>query len=222
MGKVVCEHYQKLATGGDYPKYHNYLEGEYLEDYLHDMLICQEFARLNRLEIINQILTNYFYGDSVSVSYDGRVKIKNKFSKIDTNIWESVHNYIAVDRTIRKGAISAYEGEKVIIPINMRDGAVIGIGKSNKDFNFSAPHGAGRVMSRTEAESKVSLEDYKNSMKDVYSTSVNINTIDESPFAYKSLEDILPNITDTVDVQKIIKPIYNFKDSSSKSDWKRK
>jgi RNA-splicing ligase RtcB len=199
-----------------------YLDGEDLEHYLSDSLILQEYARLNRLEIINQILTNYFYGDDVKVSSSGRVKIKNKFSKIDTEIWESVHNYIGEDRIIRKGSIAAYEGQRVIIPINMRDGVILGIGKSNADYNFSAPHGAGRVLSRTQADADIDLSDFKKTMEGIYSTCVCEATLDESPFAYKSADDILPNITDTVDVTAIIKPILNFKDTSAKQKWKKK
>jgi RNA-splicing ligase RtcB len=199
-----------------------YLEGENLEHYLEDCLVIQEFARLNRLEIINRILSGYFYGENVRVSSTGKVKIRSKHSKIETEIWESVHNYIGEDRIIRKGAISAYGGQKVIIPINMRDGAIIGIGKSNADYNFSAPHGAGRILSRSQADSSVNLADFKKSMEGIFSTCVKESTIDESPFAYKSIDDILPNITETVDVLKIIKPILNFKDTSAKRQWKKK
>jgi RNA-splicing ligase RtcB len=228
LGKQVCEYYQDLAinhTAGNYdaeiPKWFSFLEGEDLEHYLSDSLILQEYARLNRLEIITQILTNYFYGDDVKVSSSGRVKIKNKFSKIDTEIWESVHNYIGEDRIIRKGSIAAYEGQRVIIPINMRDGVILGIGKSNADYNFSAPHGAGRVLSRTQADADIDLSDFKKTMEGIYSTCVCEATLDESPFAYKSADDILPNITDTVNVTAIIKPILNFKDTSAKQKWKK-
>ena len=114
---------------------------------------------------------------------------------------------------LRKGAISAYKNELVLIPINMRDGAIIGKGKGNADYNYSAPHGAGRILSRLKAKKELSLTDYKKSMKGIYSSCVTISTIDESPFAYKSIDDIIPNILPTVDIIKIIKPIYNFKAS---------
>ena len=115
------------------------------------------------------------------------------------------------DMILRKGSIAAYEGKEVLIPINMRDGSILAKGKSNEDYNFSAPHGAGRVLSRSKAYKTITLEDFKEAMKGIYSTSVQQDTIDESPFAYKSIDDIIPNILPTVDIIKIIKPIYNFK-----------
>lgn len=128
--------------------------------------------------------------------------------------FESVHNYISFeDNIIRKGAISAKKGEKVIIPINMRDGCIIGIGKGNEDWNNSAPHGAGRVMSRAQAMKIIDLEEYKKSMENIYTTSVTEETKDEAPFVYKSIEEILEHIVPTVEVTKIIKPVYNYKDS---------
>ena len=128
--------------------------------------------------------------------------------------FECIHNYIDHDSNIvRKGAISAKYGEKVLIPINMRDGCIIGTGKGNEDWNCSAPHGAGRVMSRTKAKELVSLEEFEKSMDGIYTTSVNQSTIDESPMAYKTLDEIVENIKDTVDVLAIIKPVYNFKAS---------
>ena len=170
-----------------------YLEGKYREIYLHDMRICQEYASLNRCYIAREIL-----------------------NKMNINIYiphfETVHNYISFeDNIVRKGAISAKEGEKVLIPINMRDGSIIAIGKGNKDWNNSAPHGAGRIMSRRKAKETFNLEEFKDSMKDVYTTSVVEETIDEAPFVYKSMKEIIDNIKDTVEIQKIIKPIYNFK-----------
>lgn len=113
--------------------------------------------------------------------------------------------------TIRKGSISAHKGEKVLIPINMRDGSILGIGKGNPDWNWSAPHGAGRLMSRTKAKENITMEEYKESMEGIYTTSVNTSTIDEAPMSYKPMEEILNNIGDTVDIVSIIKPIYNFK-----------
>lgn len=178
-----------------YPKELCYLTGEYRERYLHDMEICQEYASLNRKTIANIILESLFGKDI----YDFRH-------------FETIHNYIDFrDNIIRKGAISAYKGEKILIPINMRDGSIIAVGKGNPDWNYSAPHGAGRIMSRTVAKEDLSLEDFQRSMKGIYSTSVHKGTLDESPFAYKSMDDILENIHDTVEVLDIIKPIYNFK-----------
>ncbi len=128
------------------------------------------------------------------------------------NSFESVHNYISFeDNIVRKGAISAKKGEKLIIPINMKDGCILGYGKGNEDWNNSAPHGAGRIMSRKQAKEKISIEDYKKSMENIYTTSVNEYTIDEAPVVYKTLDEILNHIGDTVEVEKIIKPVYNFK-----------
>lgn len=175
-------------------KKYAYLEGKYREAYLHDMKICQAYAKLNRYIIARRIATHMGWN-------------------LD-DYFESVHNYISFDdNIIRKGAISAKKGEKVIIPINMRDGCIIGVGRGNSDWNYSAPHGAGRIMSRTKAMETIKLEDYKKSMEHVYTTSVNESTIDESPFAYKSMEEILEKIVPTVEVVKIIKPVYNFKAS---------
>lgn len=199
-----------------------YLEGQYREDYLHDMKICQRFAVLNREEIAMEILQTYFNdrGDGFIDFHDNQILI-NLF---DTNIghmghailpaFETIHNYISFeDNIVRKGAISAKKGEKVLIPMNMRDGCIIAIGKGNDDWNQSAPHGAGRIMSRMKAKETFKMEDYKDSMKDVYTTSVSEETIDEAPFVYKPMEEIIDNIGDTVDIIKIIKPIYNFKAS---------
>ena len=126
--------------------------------------------------------------------------------------FHTIHNYIDTEEMIlRKGAIAAHSGEKVLIPINMRDGSVLAIGKGNADWNYSAPHGAGRIMSRSEAKENLSLTDYQNSMAGIYSTSINEATLDESPQAYKSLDDILDVIGDTVDIVEVMKPVYNFK-----------
>lgn len=169
-----------------------YLTGEYREKYLHDMKICQEYASYNRIYIALEILNNY-----------GIVAIRK---------FETIHNYLDFeDNIIRKGAIRANKGERVIIPINMRDGSIIAIGKGNEDWNNSAPHGAGRIMSRNKARETLKLEDFKETMKDVYSSSVVEQTIDEAPFAYKSMQEIIDNTKDTIEIEKIIKPIYNFK-----------
>ena len=186
------------AVNPNIPKDLCYLEGKYREDYLHDMRICQKFAYINRV-MIAQIICNHM-GWGVDADMP--------------DYFECIHNYIDHDSNIvRKGAISAKYGEKVLIPINMRDGCIIGTGKGNEDWNCSAPHGAGRVMSRTKAKELVSLEEFEKSMDGIYTTSVNQSTIDESPMAYKTLDEIAENIKDTVDVLAIIKPVYNFKAS---------
>ncbi len=168
--------------------------GKYLENYLHDIKICQEFARLNR-ETMAKILLERA-GISAGESF------------------HTTHNYIDVEeKIIRKGAISAREGEKVLIPINMRDGSVLAVGKGNADWNFSAPHGAGRIMSRSQAKENLNLEDYKNSMRGIYTTSVNEFTLDEAPQAYKSPDEIIDVIGDTVEILDVMKPVYNFKAS---------
>lgn len=205
------------------PKDLAYLEGQYREDYLHDMKICQEFAKDNRLCIAKQILCNYFQ----LPYYEGYKSVRLRKKAMSTCDWytqdmierdfwyfETIHNYISFeDNIVRKGAISAKKGEMVLIPMNMRDGCIIGIGKGNDDWNQSAPHGAGRIMSRMKAKETFNLDEYKESMKNIYTTSVNEDTIDEAPFVYKPMQEIIDNIGDTVDIIKIIKPIYNFKAS---------
>lgn len=171
-----------------------YLEGDEFDDYLYDMDICQSFAALNRGEIAKKIV------DFLGLDYDCLYK------------FETVHNYINMnDKILRKGAISAYAGELVLIPMNMRDGCIIARGKGNPLYNYSAPHGAGRIMSRAEAFKVINVDDFKKAMKGIYTTTLNENTIDESPFVYKPMESILSNINDTVEVLQIIKPVYNFK-----------
>ena len=161
------------------------------------MKICQEYASLNRKYIASEIINNYF---GQHILYGIPSQMQNRF--------ETIHNYISFeDNIVRKGA----KGERVLIPINMRDGSIIAIGKGNKDWNQSAPHGAGRIMSRMKAKEKFNLEEFKESMKEVYSTSVVEETIDEAPFVYKPMQEIIDNIQDTVEIIKIIKPIYNFK-----------
>lgn len=137
--------------------------------------------------------------------------------------FHTIHNYIDTDEMIlRKGAIAAHAGEKVLIPINMRDGSVIAVGKGNPEWNYSAPHGAGRLMSRLKAKESLDMEDYRNAMEGVYTTSVNENTIDEAPMAYKSLDDIIDVIQESVNVIDIMKPVYNFKASDDDVPWKKK
>lgn len=187
----------------DLPNELCYLQGKYREMYLNDMKICQEYASLNRLQIAKEILINYFELTCVP---------EIDYPPIMSNRFETIHNYINFeDNIVRKGAIKANKGERVIIPINMRDGSIIAVGKGNKDWNNSAPHGAGRLMSRHKAKEMFKLEEFKESMKYIYSTSVVEETIDEAPFVYKPIQEIIDNIQDTVKIEKIIRPIYNFK-----------
>lgn len=180
-----------------------YLTGKYREKYLHDMKICQEYASLNRLQIAKEILMNYFQLTFVP---------EIEYPPVMNDIFETIHNYISFeDNIVRKGAIRANKGERVIIPINMRDGSIIAVGKGNEDWNNSAPHGAGRLMSRHKAKEMFKLEEFKKAMADIYSTSILEETIDEAPFVYKPMQEIIDNIKDTVEIEKIIKPIYNFK-----------
>ena len=185
-------HREFKAKASEIPADLCYVYGKYLCDYLDDVKICQEFAKRNR-EIMAHII------------------IKRVGLKVGES-FHTIHNYIDVDEMIiRKGSISAREGEKVLIPINMRDGSIIAIGKGNSEWNYSAPHGAGRILSRSEAKEKINFEEYKKSMSGIYTTSVNEFTIDESPMAYKSLDDIIDVISESVDIVEIIKPIFNFK-----------
>ena len=174
------------------PKDLCYLSGRELEDYLHDVVICQRFARRNREKMADIIF--------------------ERTGLAGTEAFHTIHNYIDTDEMIlRKGAIAAHEGEKVLIPINMRDGSVLAVGKGNPEWNYSAPHGAGRVKSRRNAMETLSLEEYRKAMEGIYTTSVNENTLDEAPMAYKSLEDIIDVIRESVDVIDVMKPVYNFK-----------
>lgn len=185
---------QKLDVG--LPNELCYLCGAQLEDYLHDIKICQEFARINREKIAEKIV------EQVGAEHG----IIHGF--------HTIHNYIDTEEMIlRKGAIAAHYGELLLIPMNMRDGSILGVGKGNAAWNFSAPHGAGRIMSRKKAKSDITLEEYKESMQGIYSSSVNISTLDEAPMAYKPMEDIIDNIKDTVNIVDILKPVFNFKAS---------
>ncbi len=171
-----------------------WLYGEYLEDYLHDVEICQAFARRSREKMAEILLERA--GLTAEESF------------------HTVHNYIDTKEMIlRKGAIAAHAGQKVLIPINMRDGSILATGKGNPDWNYSAPHGAGRILSRAAAKNSLSMEEYQEAMKGIYTTSVNDQTIDEAPMAYKSLDDIIDVIRDSVDIIDMLKPIYNFKAS---------
>lgn len=177
------------------PKDLAYLSGEFFDDYINDMKIMQHFALLNRKAMIQVICIGL------------HVKEEDIIEQFTT-----IHNYIDTDNMIlRKGAVSAQKGEKLLIPINMRDGSIICVGKGNEDWNCSAPHGAGRVMSRKKARENLSLEEFKAEMSGIWSSTVNLDTIDEAPMAYKSMDDILANINPTAEILKIIKPIYNYK-----------
>jgi len=172
-----------------------YLTGSLRDDYLHDMQICQQFAIVNREWIAKIVLRGLGIDE-------------------DSPYFESIHNYIDLDTNIvRKGAIDASQGKKLVIPMNMRDGCIIGVGKGNSDWNNSAPHGAGRLMSRTKAKATLNLVDYEDSMAGIFTTSVGSETLDEAPMVYKPIAEILSIIGDTVDVIGVIKPVYNFKAS---------
>ncbi|AHZ09743.1 tRNA splicing ligase [Bacillus phage Evoli] len=226
LGKQIAEHYQNIAyeqlmnvksvkdeiierltkegrqheihdalRGVKQPKIRKefaYLEGQGFKDYMHDMKIAQYYAALNRQAMIDVIVAKM--GWEIMDSFD------------------TIHNYIDMDNMImRKGAISAQQGERVIIPINMRDGSIIAFGKGNPDWNFSAPHGAGRIMSRRKAKDSLDIEEFTNTMAGVWTTSVVESTLDEAPMVYKPMDEIIENTKDTIDIKDIIKPLYNFK-----------
>lgn len=191
-----------LAKTPDVPEDLCWLYGSFLEDYLHDVEICQQFARRNREKMAEILLER-----------TGMTAVES---------FHTIHNYIDIDeRILRKGAIAAHAGEKVLIPLNMRDGSVIAVGRGNPDWNYSAPHGAGRLMSRRKAKEEIDLESYREAMKGIYSTSINEQTIDEAPMAYKSIEDIVDVIRESVDILDIMKPVYNFKASDEEVPWKK-
>ncbi|MGG1676222.1 RtcB family protein [Neobacillus sp. NRS-1170] len=171
-----------------------YLEGEDFEHYIHDMKLAQAFAKANREEIARAITENMGFEEQ--------------------DRYDTVHNYIDTDNLIlRKGAVSAQKGERLIIPINMRDGSILAVGKGNEDWNNSAPHGAGRVLSRTKAMKTLNMDDFHNTMKGIWTTSVSEETLDEAPMAYKSMKEILEKVEETVEIASFIKPVYNFKAS---------
>ena len=200
LGKEVAEYYlaegqKKLKARGEIIPYElTYLTGELMTEYLHDLRVAQKYACLNRRIMIEE------------VSKIMKWKIEAVF--------DCVHNYVDF-RTetpiLRKGAISAQKGEVVIIPINMRDGVIVGRGKGNADWNYSAPHGAGRILKRTEVKNHHTLSEFKTAMKGIYSTNITKDTLDESPFAYRGIEDIAKAITSTVEIEKVLRPVYNFK-----------
>lgn len=188
--KALKELKRQVITDVPYPL--AYVSGSLFEDYLHDMKIVQQFAELNRKAMITEIVKGM------------RLDVVEQFT--------TTHNYIDTDAMIlRKGAVSAKKGERLLIPINMRDGSLICTGKGNEGWNYSAPHGAGRLMSRTKAKQSFTVSEFKKQMNDVYTTSVNKDTLDECPMAYKNMDHIISNIGPTADIMKIIKPVYNFK-----------
>ncbi|SEQ89503.1 RNA-splicing ligase RtcB, repairs tRNA damage [Lachnospiraceae bacterium NE2001] len=202
LGMEVAEHYLRIGQKEIQMKKQGYapyemtcLTGALMEDYLHDIEIIQEFARVNREAMIETIVSGMKW------------KVLDSFT--------SIHNYVDFSVSskpiLRKGAISAKEGEKTIIPINMRDGIILGTGLGNPDWNYSAPHGAGRIYSRTEVAEHHTVSEYKKVMEGIYSIFINKDTLDESPFAYRSIDDIASVIEPTVKIDKIIKPIYNYK-----------
>ena len=174
------------------PDHLAYVYGTAFDDYIHDMKIVQEFAMLNRKAMMDEIVRGM------------KLKVEDEFT--------TIHNYIDTEKMIvRKGSVSAQSGERLIIPINMRDGSLICVGKGNDDWNCSAPHGAGRLFSRSQAKQNFTVSEYKKQMSGIYSTTINQSTLDECPMAYKSMDDIVKNIGDTVEIAEVIKPIYNFK-----------
>lgn len=201
LGLTVAQHHQKIAqkdclVNSPSAKVAQpdlaYLEGKHLTNYLNDMQIAQDYAQKNRQLIAERIIKHM------------------SWEAVDR--FDSVHNFIDLDTGIlRKGATDASKGKRLVIPLNMRDGSVIARGKGNKEWNESAPHGAGRVLSRRQAKQQVSLVEFKKSMAAIYSTSVKKETVDEAPMAYKQSEDVLNNIEETVDILERIKPVYNFK-----------
>lgn len=197
LGHQVASIYQKKAQRGlgrdtDIPKALAYLSGQLFDDYIHDMKLVQYFAELNRKAMLEEIIRGM------------KLDVVDQFT--------TIHNYVDTENMIlRKGAVSAQKSEKLIIPINMRDGSLICIGKGNEDWNYSAPHGAGRIMSRREARKALNLKEFKKTMEGIYTTSVNRNTLDECAHAYKPMEEIIENIGDTVEILDRIEPIYNFK-----------
>ena len=192
--KKIEEAIKKLKNTGKIgiPKHLSYCEGELFEQYIHDMKIVQQFAMINRQAMMDEIIKGM------------HLHVEEQFT--------TIHNYIDTDTMIlRKGAVSAQAGEKMLIPINMRDGSLSGAGKGTPHWNYPAPHGAGRLMSRSEAKQSFTVSEFKKQMDGIYTTSVNAGTLDECPMAYKSLNDIVDNIGDTVEINEVIKPIYNFK-----------
>jgi RNA-splicing ligase RtcB len=196
FGLDIANYYQKLATtecrDKGVPKPLAYLEGEQMRDYLHDMRIAQDYAEENRRKIVQTILREMGW-------------------RCD-DIFATVHNYIDFNkRILRKGAVEAGRGTQLIVPMNMRDGSLLCVGKGNPKWNYSAPHGAGRLMGRGEAKRIISIDDFKASMDGIYTSCVSLGTIDESPMAYKPMDEITKHIGDTAEILDVLKPVYSFK-----------
>ena len=204
LGQDVAKYHQKLAVdyweskknlnedGATVHPEFAYLTGESMRQYLNDVQIAQQYAHLNRKAMVNEITRAMNW-------------------KIERTL-DTIHNYADTEaKILRKGAISAKAGQEVLIPINMRDGSILAVGKGNPDWNESAPHGAGRILSRTQAKKQLDMDEYVETMKDVFTTSVSKSTLDEAPFAYKTMEEILERTGDAFDVKAILKPLYNFK-----------
>jgi len=209
LGKEVTDFYLNAGKkslrkkGISVPHELTYLEGELKEQYLHDLMLVQEFARQNRSVILEELVKGM------------------KWKVLETA--SCIHNYIEEEGGIlRKGAISAREGEPVIIPINMRDGVLLGEGLGNQDWNCSAPHGSGRILKRKEVQSRYTLSQFKAEMKGIYSPSINQETLEEAPFAYREMQEIITAVSDTIRIRKIIKPIYNYKAGGSESGKNKK
>ena len=201
LGVDVADYYTENARrrlvniGRDIPYETAYVEGPLMDDYLYDVKIAAQYASLNRKIILHEILKGMKWKEEER--------------------YESIHNYTGElpdgTRILRKGAASALEGEKVIIPVNMRDGVILGVGKGNPEWNFSAPHGSGRKIKRTEVQNSYTVSAFKKDMKGIYSSSVCAETLDEAPVAYRGIDEILDAVKETVDVKEIVKPVYNFK-----------
>lgn len=200
LGQEVAEHYTKLAHTSlkkqriEVPYYMSWLEGDDREDYTEDVQIVQDYAELNRQVVVREILKGMKW------------KAEEQFSV--------AHNYLDASGVLRKGAIAAEEGVRVIIPANMRDGMILGIGLGNEDWNNSAPHGSGRKLKREDVKSRYTVSDFKKEMKGIYSSCVGADTLDEAPFAYRSLAEIAEQIGDTVQITEVLKPVYNYKAGS--------
>ncbi|MCS5420621.1 MULTISPECIES: RtcB family protein [Psychrilyobacter] len=220
LGHQTAQYHQRVAErhcSEEVPRDLKYLEGKNVSEYLEDMKICQSFATLNRLFMVLRIArhldldTSYisYIKKGISLALDGRpLYLLGK----EVPLWESVHNYFNFeDYVLRKGAVSAHRKEKLIIPLNMRDGSIVARGKGSPDWNFSAPHGAGRVLSRRKAKDLLNMDEFKESMKEIYTTSVSRGTLDEAPKAYKSKDEIIPLLDPCVEIIDEIIPLYNFK-----------
>ncbi len=198
--KSIAERKQTVRT--DIPKNLAYVSGELFDQYIHDMKIVQDYARLNRLAMLREIVKGM------------KLHLTDQFT--------TIHNYIDTETMIlRKGAVSAKKGERLLIPVNMRDGSLICVGKGNADWNESAPHGAGRLMSRSAARQSFTVSEFKKQMSGIYSTSVNQETLDECPMAYKAMDDIVKHLSDTAAIEKVIRPIYNFKASGEETPLRK-